>query len=255
VSRTDQRGPFAILRGLALGLSLSLLNLLGVTLTLVALGGFGEWTGTQFVGLFGIIEIATGAAFIIGPNVWHLPVAASRLPRGSREVRFAASTVFIPHWAAGVKCIAGAVLCTWVFFAEGAAFASIGLVVVAAGLCASSVALSMVFARMGSARPDIDVFEVVIKRPERSDIALPGMSLGASFVQTLLNVVTFPAVQLLTPGALFQPEFAPSRRLLVWVTGVSVLFSLLAVAAWWGRITWRAPKRQQAEAEDTFASA
>jgi len=117
---------FRALRGLALGLTLSVLNLFGAFLTLLALGGLGDWTGTQFIGLFGLLEVATGAAFVIGPNVWRLPVAAAELEPGT-TTRFAASTVLIPHWAGGVKSLAGAGLATWAAAREGITPATAGV--------------------------------------------------------------------------------------------------------------------------------
>lgn len=245
---------FRALRGLALGLTLSVLNLFGAFLTLLALGGLGEWTGTQFVGLFGLLEVATGAAFVIGPNVWRLPVAATALEPGT-TTRFAASTILIPHWAGGVKSLAGAGLATWAAAHEGVTPATAGVLLVIVFTCAVSVALSMLFARAGCARPDIDVFQVTVNRPGHRPLELPGMSWGASFVQALLNILTFPTVKLLPPSALYQPEMAPSPELLGWFGGVAVVLTVGAFAAWSGRLAWRAPKRQQREAERAFQEA
>lgn len=242
------------LRGLALGLTLSVLNLCGAFLTLLALGGLGEWTGTQFVGLFGLLEVATGAAFIIGPNVWRLPVAAAELEPGT-TTRFAASTILIPHWAGGVKSLAGAALAAWAAHQEGVAPATAGVLLVIVFTCAVSVAVSMLFARIGCARPDIDVFQVTVNRPGRPPLQLPGMSWGASFVQALLNILTFPSVKLLPPSVLYQPEMAPSNALLGWFGLVVGTLTVAAFAAWSGRLAWRAPKPQQREAEQAFQEA
>lgn len=250
----ERRIPLGALRGLALGLTLSVVNLAGVFLTLVALGGLGEWSGTQFVGLFGLIEIATGAAFIIGPNIWHLPVSEARLERKPVEVQFAASTIFIPHWAGGVKGIAGLAFVAYAAGREGIGVATLGVPLIIVAVCAGAVGVSMVFARLGVARPDIDVYEIVIRRPGHRDYALPGISLGAAVVQLALNIGTVPAVKLLPPSAFYQPEFGPSPETLFWALVGGAALLALGAAAWWGRLTWRAPAPQQQEAEE-FARA
>lgn len=242
------------LRGLALGLTLSVLNLCGAFLTLLALGGLGEWTGTQFIGLFGLLEVATGAAYVIGPNVWRLPVAAAELEPGT-TTRFAASTILIPHWAGGVKSIAGTALAVWAAAHEGVSPATAGVVLVVVFMCAVSVALSMLFARAGCVRPDLDVFQVTVNRPGRRPLELPGMSWTASLVQAVLNILTFPSVKLLPPSVLYQPELAPSKGLLAWFGGTAVLLTVCAFAAWAGRLAWRAPRPQQREAERAFQEA
>ena len=239
-----------IFRGLALGLTLSLVNLLGAFLTVVALGGLGEWTRAQFVGLFGTIEVATGAAFIIGPNIWRLPVAEAKLGPGPRDVKFAASTVLIPHWGGGVKCIAGVAFVVYALAAEGAGPATVLLPVVVVLISAASVGVSMAFARLGVARPDVDVYEIVVKRPGHKALNLPGVSLGASFVHLLLNIGAFPAVKLLPPQTLYQPEMGPSAALLGWLAVVALGLLGIGFASWWGRVAWRAPRRQQREAEE-----
>jgi len=250
----ERRMPLGALRGLALGLTLSVVNLFGVFLTLLALGGLGEWTGTQFIGLFGLVEVATGAAFIIGPNIWHLPVSEARLARSPVEVQFAASTIFIPHWAGGVKGIAGFAFVCYAIGREGFGVATLGLPLIIVAVCAAAVGVSMVFARLGVARPDIDVYEIVVRRPTHPDYALPGISLGAAVVQLTLNIGTFPTVKILPPTAFYQPEFGPSPETLLWALAGGAALLGLGVAAWWGRLSWRAPAPQQEEAEE-FARA
>jgi hypothetical protein len=44
-------------------------NLVGLILTITALGGLGSWTRWQFVGAFGVIETASGLANVITPNL------------------------------------------------------------------------------------------------------------------------------------------------------------------------------------------
>lgn len=247
-----KRVPLGPLRGLVLGLALSFVNLAGAFLTVLALGGLGEWTRTQFIGLFGLVEVATGAAFVIGPNIWHLPVAEANTPRV--DIRFAASTILIPHWAGGVKAIAGGAFVVFAIVREGAGPATLLAPVVVVCICAIAVGLSMVFARIGTAWPGADVYEIVIKRPGHADYALPGISLGAAFVQLLLNICTFPSVKLLPRSALYRPEFGPSLEALGWLALAAVCILGAGFAAWWGRLRWRAPRAQQREAEE-FARA
>ena len=242
-----------IFRGLALGLSLSVVNLAGAFLTVLALGGLGEWTRAQFIGLFGSIEIATGAAFVIGPNIWRLPVVEAKLGPGPRDVRFAASTVFIPHWGGGVKSVAGFAFVLYAAVAEGVGPVTLLLPAVVVLVAAASVGLSMAFARLGVARPDLDVYEIVIRRPGHEDANLPGVSLGASFVQLLLNIGAFPAVKLLPPGVLYQPDTGPSAAFLGWLAVVALALLGIGFASWWGRVAWQAPRPQQREAEEFAA--
>lgn len=230
------------------------MNLIGAFLTVLALGGLGEWSRAQFVGLFGLVEVSTGAAFVIGPNIWHLPVSEAKLGRIPGDVRFAASTILIPHWAGGVKTIAGFAFMTFAAVHEGLGPRSLALPLMAVFVCAAAVGLSMLFARLGVARPDLDVYEIVVKRPGHADYALPGVSLGAAVVQLLLNIGSFPGVKLLPAHALYGPEYGPSLALLGWSALVSGAFLAAGFFAWSGRIAWRAPRPQQREAEE-FARA
>ena len=56
-------------RGLVLVFLLSFLNLVGLIVTVTALGGAAPWSRWQFVGLFGVIEAASGLANVITPNM------------------------------------------------------------------------------------------------------------------------------------------------------------------------------------------
>lgn len=241
--------PRRAVRGLLLGFVLSGLNLLGAFLTIAALGGLGAWSSWQFIGLFALFELGTGIAFIIGPNIWHLPIAQASTSERT-DVRLAASTIFIPHWAAGAKAGAGLLLLVAAAVHEGVGIATLGMLPVTAAIVAVCHALSLLVARIGVARPDLDVLFIVVKRPGHDDHALPGISIGASVVQMLINIGAYPAVKLLPPTALYQPEIGPSLAVLLWVTAVAAVFSVAAWLAWRGRISWRAPREQQREAEE-----
>ena len=64
--------------GLALVFLLSFVNLVGVIVTATALGGVEPWSRWQFVGMYGVLEVASGLANVISPNIWRLPVAELR---------------------------------------------------------------------------------------------------------------------------------------------------------------------------------
>jgi hypothetical protein len=235
-------------RGLLLGFILSFLNLLGAFLALMAIGGLGAWTGWQFIGLFGLLEAATGVAFVFGPNVWRLPVAEANTSDRT-AIQFAATTVFVPHWAAGAKCIAGLGMMIFAATRAGIGPATIGLPLLIAFLAVAVLALSAIVARFGVARPDLDVLEFVIKRPGKPDMTLPGISIGAITIQLVLNIGAFPAVKLLPPDVFYQPEIGPSPMILG-ATAVAALVSTVSASlVWRGRVCWRAPLEQQREAE------
>ncbi len=236
-------------RGLVLGLSISFFNLVGLFFMLLLLGGLGEWTTMQFVGAFGIFEIATGIAFLFCPNVWRMPVIQSDLGEKT-PVQLAASTVFIPHWAGGAKTLAGIGCFIAAAYTEGVSWATLGLVPFVLFIAALVVALSVAAARYGTSYPEHDVLFWILRRPKREDIALPGISISASVLQIVLGAFTLPTVKLLPPTTLYLPEVAPSAQFLAWTTAVTALSVLLAIGSWWGRLSLRAPRRQQQKAEE-----
>ena len=136
---------------LALVFALSFLSLLGVIVTAAALGGLAPWTRWQFVGLFGVLEVAAGLANVVSPNLWRLPVAQLETSRRT-HVELAASTVFIPHWGGLARAAAGLVLVTIVAAHEGVERSSLGLVPFIAAGAVVYVAASAALARAGVAR-------------------------------------------------------------------------------------------------------
>lgn len=235
-------------RGLLLGFMLSFVNLFGAFLALLAIGGLGRWTGWQFIGFFGMLEVSTGLAFVFGPNVWRLPVAEANTSERT-AIRFAASTILIPHWAAGAKCIAGVGMLIFAGVRAGVGPATAGLVLLMLLIAAAVLAVSAAVARFGVARPDLDVLQFVLKRPGRPDLELPGISIGALLIQLVINIGAFPAVKVLPPTIFYQPEIGPSLALLAVGAGAALICVLIALLAWRGRVCWRAPIEQQQEAE------
>ena len=242
----DRRSGRAF-RGLALVFVLSFVNLVGVIFTAAALGGVEPWTRWQFVGAFGVIEAASGLANVISPNIWRLPVA--ELQTGKRtEVRLAASALLLPHWGGLARFAAGFVCLALAAWQEGLGPASVALVLFVLALAWSILAVSAVLARAGVARPDLDVVQFVV-RWRRREQETPPVSIGASIFQFLLSISTIPAVKLLPPSVLYQPELGPSLDALLAALAVSAALVVLVWVLWAGRVELHAPAEQQREAE------
>jgi hypothetical protein len=235
-------------RGLFLVFTLSVLSLAGVWLTVLALGGLGDWERWQFVGFFGLVEASAGIGNIISPNIWRMPVAELQTKR-TTKIHLAATTIFIPHWGGAARAAAGFAMMAVAAWHEGLSAASIGLVPLIVLLAFAMVALSLVIARWGVDNTDVDVVQIVIRRAGRDHELMP-ISLGASVFQMLLSICTIPAIKLLSPDAFFQPAFAPSPSALAIVAIAAALSAVAMLASWRGRIDWEAPTDQQREAEE-----
>jgi hypothetical protein len=244
-SRVGQRGR--AFRGLVLVFVLSFLSLAGVLLTVTALGGLGAWNGAQFVGLFGIVEAASGLSNIIVPNVWRLPVAEQQTSRRT-PVRLAASAMLIPHWGGAARALAGIVLVAYAALEEGVGTATLGLVLLIPLFAVLMLLVAMLVARAGVARPDLDVLQFVV-RWGGTERELQPISLGASVLQFLLSIVTIPVINVLSPGALYRPEVGPAPETLLVALGATLAVLAAVVIVWNDRIDYRAPPEQQREAE------
>jgi hypothetical protein len=242
--RTSQRA----FRGLVLVFVLSFVNLLGVIFTVTALGGLAPWSRWQFVGVFGVIEIASGLANVISPNIWRLPVVELQTG-GSTGVTLAASAMLLPHWGGLARCAAGLVCLALAAWQEGLAASSAALVPFAFAVAWSILALSAVLARIGAARPDLDVVQLIVRWGRREKELAP-VSIGAAVFQFLLSIATIPAVKLLSPSVLYRPELGPSPGALLVSAALSVALLVLVAVLWSGRIELRAPPEQQREAEE-----
>jgi hypothetical protein len=234
-------------RGLIVVFFISFINLVGISLTVTALGGLGEWGRWQFIGLFGAIEAASGLASVILPNIWRLPVAEQQTDPGTR-VKLAASTILIPHWGGLARTLAGGLLLAGAAYVEGVGAGTVLVVPLLVMLAASLICLSAIVARPGVARPDLDVVQVVLRWGGKEHELQP-ISMGASVLQVLLGMMTIPAVKLLSPDVLFQPELAPSTAAFALTAAVTALLVALTFALWNPRIDWQAPAGQQREAE------
>jgi hypothetical protein len=69
-------------------------------------------------------------------------------------------------------------------------------------------------------------------------------------LQFLLAIATIPAVKLLSPSVLYQPEIGPSLDALLVALALSAALLVLVYWLWSGRIESEAPLEQQREAEE-----
>src|SRR5687767_7848088 len=97
----------------------------------------------------------------------------------------------------------------------GVGVATLSLVSLVALITVCVLAASSAVARLGVARPDMDVFHVVLERPGREPTRLPGISVGGMVIQLVLNLGAFPAVKLLDPDVFYRPEIGPSPGMLL----------------------------------------
>jgi hypothetical protein len=241
-------GTSRAFRGLVLVFLLSFFNLVGLIVTAIALGGLAPWSRWQFIGVFGVLEAASGLANVISPNIWRLPVAELNTS-GRTGVKLAASTMLLPHWGGLARFAAGLVCLGASAWQEGVGPASLGLVPFMAALAWVILAISAVLARAGVARPDLDVLQLGVRWGGREK-EFPPISISAVVFQFFLSIVTLPAVKLLPPSVLYQPELAPSQDALLVMVTLSVVLSVLVYLLWAGRIEWRASPEQQREAEE-----
>jgi hypothetical protein len=235
-------------RGLVLTFVLSFVNLIGVIFTLTALGGLAPWSRWQFVGLFGVLEAASGLANVISPNLWRLPV--DELTTSERtQAQLAGSTVLIPHWAAIARFAAGLVLVGVAAWHEGVTFSSAGVVFAVIALAWLILLVSAGLARIALLRPQLDVVKFSVRWGGR-DREFEPVSISAAVLQFVLSIATVPAAKLLDPSALYRPEFSPSRGAVIALLAVSAILTGVVYLLWSGRVAWTAPREQQRQAEE-----
>ena len=235
-------------RGLVLVFVFSFVNLLGLIVVMTGLGGVEPWSRWEFIGLFGLLEAASGLANVICPNVWRLPVAELQTS-GRTDVELAASAMLLPHWGGLARFAAGLVCLGTAAWANGLGPASLLLVPLVLALACAILAVSAIVARAGVARPDLDVFQLSVQW-RRREKEFPPVSIGAALFQFVLSILTVPAVLLLPPSVLYQPEPGPSAQALLVTLAATAFFVLLAYAVWAGRVRTEAPREQQREAEE-----
>jgi hypothetical protein len=227
--------------------ALSFLNLVGILVTATALGGIEPWSRWQFIGMFGVVEAASGLANVLSPNIWRLPVAELQTSKRT-DVKLAASAMLLPHWGGLARAAAGLVLVALAGWQEGIAAVSLLLVPFVLALAWFVLAVSAVVARSGVARPDVDVLQFVVRWGRRERELTP-ISLGASMFQFVLTIVTLPIAKLLPPDVLYQPAIGPSPTALLVALALAAGSGAAAYLVWSHRIALRAPAEQQREAE------
>jgi hypothetical protein len=248
VERETGQGQTRAFRGLLLVFVLSFVNLIGLILTTTALGGLAPWSRWEFIGVFGVIEAASGLANVISPNIWRLPAAELQTSERT-DVKLGASALLLPHWGGLARCAAGVVCLAIAAWQAGLGPASAALVPFVLALACSILAISALLARFGVARPDVDVVQLVVRWGRREKESRP-ISISAAVFQFLLAVLTIPAVKLLPRSALYQPQLGPSLDALLIALAVSVVLLAAVRLAWAGRIELTAPPEQQREAEE-----
>jgi hypothetical protein len=247
-SEQNTHGSGRAFRGLAIVFVLSFVNLVGVIVTATALGGLAPWSRWQFIGVYGVIEAASGLANVISPNIWRLPIAELQTSKRT-DIRLAASALLLPHWGGLARFAAGVAFVVLAAWKVGVGPASAGLVPFVLALAWTILAVSALLARAGVARPDLDVVQFVVRWGRREKELAP-ISIGAAVFQFFLGIATIPVVKLFPPSVLYQPEIAPSPEALLGTLAVSVLLLGLVYLLWFGRVDLYAPAEQQREAEE-----
>jgi hypothetical protein len=246
-SSREKQGGGRAFSGLLVVFVLSFLNLVGILLSITAFGGLGEWTRWQFIGLFGLIEAASGLSNVIVPNIWRLPIAEQQTS-GRTKVKLAASTMLIPHWGGIARALAGLALMGGAAVEQGVGVVSVSLIVLMLLLAVLFTELSALIARLGVTRPDIDVIQFIV-RWHKQEKELPPISLTASFLQFGFSIMTIPAVKALSPAFLYGDVVRASGVGLLALLIATVLCGAAAWVVWMGRLSAQAPREQQIEAE------
>jgi hypothetical protein len=198
--------------------------------------------------VFGVIEVASGLANVISPNIWRLPIAELQTSERT-DVELAASALLLPHWGGLARSAAGLVCVALAAWQEGIGPATVALVPFVLALSWCVLAISAALARAGVARPDLDVVQFVVRWGGRDREVTP-ISIGASVLQFLLSITTIPFVKLFPPSILYQPEIGPSPAALLLAVALAGALVPVVYVLWSGRVDVRAAPEQQREAEE-----
>lgn len=245
-ARDTRRPGNRAFRGLFLVFTLTFLNLVGITLTAIGLNVMGDWTIWQFIGLFGIIEAGSGLANVVTPNLWAMPVVEQETSQRTKTV-LALDTLLMPHWGGLARTGAGVVMIGAAGYEAGTGGATAWLLPMVLLVAMAQVGLSALIARGGVIGHAYDVVQVTLNWYR--EIRVPPISLSASALQFCLSIITIPAIAVLRPGAMYQPEIGPSAGALTWLAVATLIFCLAGFASWYPRIARHAPREQREEAE------
>ena len=135
-------------------------------------------------------------------------------------MKLAASALLLPHWGGLARCAAG-IVCLALAAGRRVSAPSRPVLVPLAGRRRLVDPRDLgCLARLGVARPELDVVQLVVRWGRREKELAP-VSIGASVIQFLLSIVTIPAVKLLPPSVLYRPELGPSLDALLVAVAVS----------------------------------
>lgn len=245
-SQDTRRSGNRAFRGLFLVFTLTFLNLVGITLTAVGLNAMGDWTIWQFIGLFGIVEAGSGLANVVTPNLWAMPVVEQETSHRTKSV-LALDTLMMPHWGGLARTVAGVVMIGAAGYEAGIGVATPLLLPMILLVALVQVGLSALIARGGVTAHAYDVIQVTLNWYR--EIKVPPISLSASALQFCLSIITIPAISVMRPGAIYQPEIGPASATLFWLAVGTLVFCLAGFASWYPRIARHAPREQREEAE------
>jgi hypothetical protein len=216
---------------------LSLFNFGAVYLTAESLGGIKDWSASQFAGLYGWIDMATGLGNLYAWNFWKISQGAERM---HGRARFDVTT-FHPKWEGIARALAGLTLLLWAGYEAGVSSQTFWFVPDTMLLVIALFCFSGVLARMSIAWPEIDIIHLKVHWLNK-DMQLPPLSIATSFLQLWLTVAALPIVAAVSTDALYQPELAPSRAVGL-VCGVLALVTFaMFMACWRGEAVRNAEK-------------
>jgi hypothetical protein len=233
-------------RGLFLPLALSLLNFVGLVISATALG-LGNWTTWQFAALFGTLEAGAGIAAVVLPNIWHLPVVELETSPRTRA-HLAITSILLPHWGSLARSVAGFILIGLAGYHDGWGPSAALILPLVALIVVLNVTSSLLAARIGVASPETDVVQLMVRWRGEVREARP-LSISASLLQFVLGVLTLPLAAAFQPSQVFAEGPGPTTEAFAVTAVAALVTSIGVVAAWWGRMTWRAPQEQQREVE------
>jgi hypothetical protein len=175
-----------------------------------------------------------------------MPIVEQETSRRTRSV-LALKTLTLAHWGGLARSLAGVAIFIAAGWHEGFSPASALILPLCILIAWLQIALSAILARLGVIFYRYDVLQVTLNWHRQID--LPPLSLSASALQFCLGLITIPAISVLRPGALYQPEIGPPLDGLAFLTAAAAVTTIAALGAWYPHIRIHASQEQQQEAE------